>query len=247
MPDRMTRRGAALGAAIEEAARALAAESGAFTRRNLLYATRRATGSPVTREALDAFVGRPGKAARLPGLLPERTRWRPPRLTREWDAYFPQAVVVVDRPAIVDLFVATGAVATGRLAVVCIDGTPAPVIDWLKRGYRAGRRAPVLYVHDAATVVYPFAFEPLATLVRHATDRAFEYRNLGLLPLGSNARRFEDARLPAGEPIVELEALPPATLVRFVMGAVLRLLPPDPNMLPISRERERQRLLGASP
>ncbi len=100
--------------------------------------------------------------------------------------------------------------------MVCIDGTPRPVA-WLQRGFREGRRAPVLYLHDAATVVYPFAIEPLATLVRHQGDAPLAYRDLGLPPLGASARRFGApvSTLPTDELILELEAIPPATLLRY--------------------------------
>jgi hypothetical protein len=124
-------------------------------------------------------------------------------------------VLLVDRPAILDLFVASGAIANIRLAVVCTDGSPAPVIAWLRPGYRAGRRAPVLYLHDAATVIYPFNFEPLTTLIRYGRDEPLPYHDLGLSPLGCQARGFAET-LPPDELLFDLEAVPPAALVSHV-------------------------------
>lgn len=228
--------------AIDDSAAALRAEAPAFTRRNLLYAVRRALGSNVTEAELEVAL-RKRRLAKgpLPGLLPARCRWRPRSLTREWDAYFPKAVLMVDRPAILDLFVASGMIAVARLAVVCVDGSPSPVVAWLQRGFKAGRRVPLVYLHDSASVLYPFAVEPLATLIRSRGDEPLVYRDLGLPPRGANARRFDDPVLPADEPIVDLEALPPATLVRFGAVAALRLVPIDPQMLPLTHDIERRR------
>ena len=208
----------------------------AFTRRNLLFAVRRARGENIVEESFDAALCERLRRGPLPGLLPSPCRWIPRRLTREWDAYFPKAVLLVDRPAILDLFIASGAMPNARLAVICIDGSLAPVVEWLRRGYRAGRRAPVLYLHDAATVAYPFAFEPLATLVRHGSDEPLLYSDLGLPPMGVPARRFADESLPEGDVLFDLEAVPPATLVSHVMRRVLRAVPGDPNMLPLTRK-----------
>jgi len=225
--------------AIDDCARALRAEAPAFTRRNLLHAVRRTLGAPVTEAELDAALRKRLANGPLPGLLPARVRWRPRRLTREWDAYFPRAVLLVDRPAILDLFVACGAIAASRLAVVCLDGSPSTVVEWLRRGFEAGRRVPFVFLHDAASVVYPFTREPLATLVEHRGRVPLVYRDLGLPPLGASTRRFDDPGLPADERIFELEALPPATLVRFATLAAQRLVPIDPNMLPLARGIDR--------
>ena len=137
------------------------------------------------------------------------------------------AVLLVDRPAILALFLESGALAApDRLAVVCIDGTPASVVDWLKRAFAAGRRAPVLYVHDAATVIYPFTLEPLATLLSRKDAGSIAYTDLGLPPLGATAdvklRQLIDAfvhtildELHGTALFLELEALSPATLIRY--------------------------------
>jgi len=143
--------------------------------------------------------------------------------------------------------VASGMIATVRLAVVCVDGSPSPVVAWLQRGFKAGRRVPFVYLHDAATVLYPFTLEPLATLIRYRGEESLVYRDLGLPPLGANARRFDDPVLPADEPIYDLEALPPATLARFGALAALRLMPIDPNMLPLTHNIERPRPEHARP
>ena len=221
---------------IEPCARALRACCPAFTRRNLFHAVRRAAHREVPEEDFDEALRERQARGPLAGLLPERCAWRPRRLPREWDAYFPAAIVLVDRPSVLDLFVASGALAQHRLAVVALDGTPAPVVSWLKRGVAAGRRAPVVYLHDAATVVYPFAFEPLATLARLHRGR-IAFRDLGLPPLGRAAGAFAEGSLPPDETIVELEALPPSIVVRYGAREALRMVPGDPNMLPLARGR----------
>jgi hypothetical protein len=228
-----------LAEAIDDCARALREEAPAFTRRNLLFAVRRALGaqgtqaSPLTEPDFDVALRRRLARSPLPGLLPARCRWQSRRLPREWDAYFPAAVVLVDRPAILDLFVASGVIARSRLAVVCVDGTPSTVIAWLRRGFRAGRRAPVVYLHDAATVIYPFMVEPLSTLVRYRGDGPLAYRDLGLPPLGATVDLFDAATELGDTPILDLEALPPAALVRYAARSALRLIPGDPNMAPL--------------
>jgi len=233
--------------ALEDTARALHAESPAFTRKNLLYAVRRSLSASVSEGDFDVALRKRLAKGTLPGLLPARSRWRPRPLPREWDAYFPKVVLLVDRPAILDLFIASGAIATTRLAVVCLDGSPAPVVSWLERGFKAGRQVPFVYLHDAATIVYPFTLEPLASLVAHRGEEALVYRDLGLPPLGANARRFDDPSLPEGPLIFELEALPPATLVRFGALSAQRLIPLDFNMLPLTHDIERRRPEHARP
>jgi hypothetical protein len=210
---------------IDLSAESLRAELPAFTRRNLFHAAVRARGAAMTEAAFDAALRRRLSRGALPGLLPERCRWPPRRLGRGWDACLPKALLLVDRPAIVNLFAASGAVSFAELAVVCVDGTPAPVVAWLERAFQAGHRAPVLYLHDAATVVYPFTLEPFATLLRHRGDGPVVYRDLGLPPLGATGRRFRDPRLPSEELILDLEAIPPATLVRYCAEAARRLAP----------------------
>jgi hypothetical protein len=175
--------------------------------------------------------------------LPPPAPWPSRKLSAEWDAYFPAAIVVVDSPAVLDLFIASGVIPKARLAVIGLDGTPRNVVAWLKRGYRAGRRAPVVYLHDAATVVYPFLVEPLATCVKHLGGDPLVYRDLGLPPRGASPALFDDDAFRESEPIVELEAIPPMTLVRYASRAALGLIPPDPNMLPLTREAERRRWL----
>lgn len=131
----------------------------------------------------------------------------------------PEAVLLVDRPEVLALFVASGAAASGRLAVVSADGTPAPLIARLKKSFRAGLRPPVLYIHDATTILYPFAIEPIATLVRHRRGEPFVYVDLGLPPFGAPGRRFGDPALARDATVLELRAIPPAALVRYCVDA----------------------------
>ena len=204
---------------IDFAAAALRAESPVFTRRNLYFAVRRSQAGGVTELAFDATLRRVLSRGTVPGLLAEPSARRSPRLPKGWDAVAPRAVLLVDRPVVRDLLRATEAIAKAGVAVVCVDGTPSPVVAWLTRELDAGLRAPVLYLHDAATVLYPFTIEPLASLVRHRDGRPIVYRDLGLPPLGATARRFADPSLLGDEPILELEAIPPATLARYVEQA----------------------------
>src|SRR5580693_4447273 len=133
---------------IDVAAEALRAQAPAFTRQNLFFAVRRARGAAMTDAQLDTALRRRLARGPLPGLLPARAG-RPRRpFARAWGADFPRAVLLVDRPAILDLLAATGASASARIAAVCIDGTPAPLVAWLAQRFRAGQRAPVLFLHD---------------------------------------------------------------------------------------------------
>jgi hypothetical protein len=216
-------------------ARSLLVGSRAFTRGNLRHAVRRASPGDFSERGFELALRERLRRGPLRGLLPSPCLWRVRPLPPEWDAYFPRAILLVDRPAILDLFVASGALAATRLAIVCIDGRPGHVIAWLRRGLRAGRRAPVLYLHDAATVAYPFAFEPLATAVRHGGE-PLRFRDLGLLPTGVSSRRFRDPSLPAGEVVRDLEAVHPATLVAYAVRRALRVVPGDPNMSPLARK-----------
>jgi hypothetical protein len=212
----------------------------AFTRRNLFFAVRRAQGGGIEEKRFEASLRQRLRRGPIPGLLPSPCEWTSRRLTREWAAYFPKAVLLVDRPAVLDLFVASGVMPAARLALVCIDGSPASVVAWLRKGYRAGRRAPVLYLHDAATVAYPFAFEPLRSLVRYGHGGPLPYHDLGLPPLGAPARRFAAESSSDAELVLDLEAVPPAVLVSFVVRRAHRAVPGDPNMLPLARDRTDQ-------
>ena len=207
---------------LDVAAEALRASSAVFTRRNLFYRTTRMTrgrGEAMSEAAFEEALRERLSRGELPGLLPSPCCWRWPP-AREWDALFPDSILLVDRRAILDLFVASGVIASARLAVVCIDAAPAAIVDWLQRGARAGRRAPVMYLHDAGTVIYPFTFEPLATILENAGAEGLVYSDLGLPPLGCTPRRFGDETLPPDELIVDLEAIPPATLVRYAAATM---------------------------
>ena len=209
---------------IERCANALHADSPAFTRRNLFHAVCRAARRRVPESAFDRALHEREIEGPVVGLLPDRCAWDPRRLPREWDAYFPSAILLVDRRPILDLFVASGALAQHRLAVVALDGTPAPVVSWLKRGFGRGRKAAIAYLHDAATVVYPFGFEPLATLAKLRRG-PLAFRDLGLPPLGRAAGAFATASLPPEETILELEALPPSAVVGYAARETLRMMP----------------------
>lgn len=213
---------------IDASAEGLRAGAPAFTARNLRFAVRRALGAEVTDAKLDAALRRRLARGPLPGLLPVRRARASRKLPSAWDAAPPTAVLLVDRPAILDLFLAlAGHDVGGRgpslstMAVVCIDGTPKPVVAWLSQSCGAWLRAPVLYLHDAATVVYPFSLEPLATRMARQDEPPMVYRDLGLSPGGSAARRFGDPALPSDELILELEAIPPAALLRYVAKAAV--------------------------
>jgi hypothetical protein len=199
--------------AIDAAGVVLRADSPAFTRRNLFHAVRRAL--PRTTEVMfDAALTRRLRRSSLDGLIV-----RPPAVVTPSD---PRAVLVVDRPSIVHLFAACGA---GELDVVCLDGTPAATVSRLRRAFERGARAVALFAHDAATVVYPFSFEPLASLVA-ANEGAVAYVDLGLPPLGAAPRRFGCDAL-GDEMIFELEALPPMALVSHCVEASRALDPGD--------------------
>ena len=229
--------------AIDAAAQTLREDGLGFTERNLLYAVRRAEGDRTTEQKFRTSLRRRLARGPLPGLLPSSDSRSMRKLARglaeEWDARPPAAVLLVDRPAIVGTFMASGVSGSQRLAVVCIDGSPAPVVAALKRGLRAGHRAPVLYIHDAGTVIYPFSVEPLATILERSDPLA--YADLGLAPLGTTARRFGDPKLPPGELLFDLEAIPPAALVRYCSEAARRLVPTASARLTESGDRRRAR------
>jgi hypothetical protein len=204
-------------ARIEAAADVLTRDAPVFTKRNLCFAVARAAGGALDEKSFERAL-RQGRA--LEGLLTSRTGARARRANVD---AFPEAVLLVDRREVLELFEAMAratALTTPNLAVACIDGRPAPLVARLARGFEEGLRAPVFYLHDAATVIYPFAVEPLATLVRHRKDKPMAYRDLGLAPLGASARRFGDPTLPTAEPLLELEAIPPASLARYVARCI---------------------------
>lgn len=230
---------------IETAAADLRVDSRAFTSRNLFHAVRRAglrLGKPCAGD-FESFRAGPLaarlRAGALAGLLPDSPRLdRRARLPREWDAYFPACILVVDRAELVPLFVASGVVVQARMAVVTLDGRPAHVAGWLRRGLRAGHRAPVGYLHEATTVVYPFASELLATWARLRGPREeLAFRDLGLPPQGLSPDRLG---LDRG-PVLELEEPPPHALIAYAARATLALLAPDPMLFPLTPRRPRER------
>jgi hypothetical protein len=231
-------------ALLDEIASNLRATSRAFTRKNLFHALRRAAGADG--RSFTEFCEGP-LAARLrrgplPGLLPPPAPSPARRVPREWDAYFPAAILLVDRPEIVDLFAASGALVQARVAPVALNGEPAHVVRWLCRGLARGHRAPIAYLHDAATIVYPFTYEPLATLVRVSRDEPLPYADLGLPRAGLPAKAFPfTAEIPPDERIVELEQLPPAALVAFAARRALALVPPDPRLAPLQPMEKNRR------
>jgi hypothetical protein len=218
---------------LDRAAAELASSSRRYTEKNLFYAWRRRTGETIDFDGFtEGLLARRLAHGPLPGLLPPSVPWHDARVPRECDAYFPKAVLLVDRPAILDLFVASGVLVTARLAVVCIDGSPSHVVAWLARGFRAGRRAPVAYLHDAATTVYPFVLEPLAS----TSNSGIAYCDLGLPPRGVAAASLPFANVvPPSEVVVELEALPPGALIAYATRKALAMIPGDPLMAPLAR------------
>jgi len=225
-------------ALVESLAAELRATSRAFTGGNVYHALMRARPELGPRwsqqrfeRALERLVDRRPIAGLLPMRAAARTgRW--PVAPREWDAYFPAAILVVDRPAIVDLFAASGVIVQSRIAVICVDGTPRHVVRWLQRAVRRGHRAPVGYLHDQDTVLYPFLFEPLATLIERSRRAPVAYRDLGIGP----GRRLRDPLGYAGGRAAKarrLEEVPPSCLVAYAVQEVLRMAPGDPMLAPI--------------
>ncbi len=234
--------------AIDSAAAALRCESRAFTRRNLFHAVRRVActqGQPPPTDFDEFCAGALAtrlRAGPVAGLLPLPTTASRRRVPSEWEAYFPAAILLVDRVALVSLIAASGALVQSRVAPIALDGTPAHVVGWLRRGFLAGQRAPIAYLHDAATVVYPFVHEPLATLIAETHGDPLPYRDLGLPPDGLLAGSFPFASaLIPDEPIVELEQLPPAALVAYAVRGALALVPPDPLLAPLSGRKRSKR------
>ncbi len=234
------------GPTLDEAASDLRATSRAFTRANLYHAVLRRHPELRPRWSLERFC----EAALAPrlrrepieGLLPERAPGEARRgaARREWTrvkpkermAYFPAAILVVDRPAIVDLFVASGVLAQASVAVVSADGEPAAVVAWLCDGARKGHRAPVGYLHDAGTSLYPFLLEPLATLVRVRRGEGLAYRDLGIGP-GQPLRDPLGLACPYDAAAVQLEEIPPCSLVAYAVKEVWGMIPPDSMLLPM--------------
>jgi hypothetical protein len=206
-------------AVIDEAAEALSEGAPVFTKRNLFFAARRLRGSTMTEARFRAELTRHLVTRRVPGLLPDTGG---AQARRKSGVLFPEVVLLVDRPELVRLLVALS-IGDSGVAVIAVDGTPASLVDTLKAGFRKGRRAGVLYLHDATTVVYPFVLEPLATLMQRQRTRPVPYVDLGLPPLGAPGRRFGDPTLDGGEPIVDLEEIPPAALLRYCVEAARRL------------------------
>jgi hypothetical protein len=208
---------------IEASAAALRMQASVFTQQNLYFAVRRSHGGAIDEEAFDAALRARLARGPMPGLLPAPLRARSRTLVHPRNDETANVVLLVDRAAILDLLAAMAADGSHALtgtAVVCIDGSPAPLVARLVQRFRGGWSLPVLYLHDAATVVYPFAIEPLATLVSQQGERSIVYRDLGLPPLGASARRFRDPALSPDEPILHLEEIPPLALARYCAKAI---------------------------
>lgn len=232
---------------LEKAAAALRACSRAYTRRNLHHAWLRL--SPDADRSFAAFeegvLARRLARGPLDGLLARAVRWDGRRLGREWDAYFPRSILLVDSPDVLGLFIASGVITTARMSVVCIDGSPGNVVDWLRRGFRAGHRAPIGYLHDSATAFYPFAIEPLASIVLATRNEPIDYVDLGLPFGGALARRFPLVREAwTGElsgarksaRVTELEELPPCALLAYATRRLMARVAGDPMMAPLVRK-----------
>jgi hypothetical protein len=166
---------------------------------------------------------------------------RPVRREREWAAYFPAAILMVDRPELVDVFAASGVLVQARMAVVCVDGTPRPVMRWLIGGLGRGWRAPIGYLHDSATILYPFVLEPLRSCLDVLRpDESLVFRDLGLpregldpgeLPFATRLRRR----------IHRLSEPPPAAMIAWATRQLMATVPRDPWLEPL-RPREKRRL-----
>ncbi len=207
---------------IDIAAASLRATLPVFTRGNLYHRT------GVTRAAFDAALARRRARGRIEGLLSGRARTTPRMSAAEQRAYFPAAILLVATARrsrdIVDLFAASGALIQARVAVVDAGGHPRDVVRWLVTAARAGHTAPVGYLHDASTVLYPFFFEPLATLA--AKDEKLRFRDLGFRPPSGFRDRYTKKR------VHELEAATPAALVSYAVRSVLEMLEPDLMLAP---------------
>jgi hypothetical protein len=153
------------------------------------------------------------------------------RLPAEWRAYFPAAILLVDRPELVEIFAASGVLVQARIAVVCIDGSPSRVVDWLRSGWRAGHRAPVGYLHNAKTVVYPYLFEPLATFLA-VSPGDLVYRDLGIRP---GAGLWDPLGLASAyaRQATELDEVPPCSLIAYAATRLLAMIGTDPMLAPL--------------
>jgi hypothetical protein len=224
---------------IDLAAAELRVDSAAFTQRGLYHAVQRrraAAGDtrPVTFTAFsEGPLARRLRWAPIPGLLQGSSlRGRSRRLPAEWRAYFPAAILLVDRPEIVELFAASGALVQARIAVVCIDGSPSTVINWLRSGLRAGHRAPVGYLHDARTVVYPYLFEPLATFLA-MPSKDLVYKDLGIRP-GLGLWDPLGIANSYSRQATELDEMPPCSLVAYAATELLAMVVADPLLAPLN-------------
>lgn len=224
-------------ASIDRAADELRASSRAFTAGNLFHAVLRASpllfsGMTRARFAEGPLAERLGDGP-IPGLLAASPARLPADMAAdEWAAYFPAAILLVDRAEIVDLLAASGLLVQARVAIVALDGSPANIVSWLARGARKGRRAPVGYLHDARSIAYPFVCEPVASLVRAAGRRSIAYKDLGIShegglpdPLGIALSYSKKAR--------ELEEVPPASLAAYAARELSAMSPPDMMLAPI--------------
>jgi hypothetical protein len=213
-------------ATIDVAATTLRETLPVFTRGNLFHATARVAKRSLLRPDFDAALARRLAHEPLDGLLhapsPRRSHALSPREQR---AYFPAGILLVDRSDVVDLFAASGALVQARVAVVDVDGHPREVVRWLVAAARAGHGAPIGYVHDASTVLYPFFAEPLATLTARARDLAF--RDLGF-PRAGFVDPYSRAR------VYELEAASPSALVAYALREILGMLDRDAMLAPIA-------------
>lgn len=225
---------------IDRAAARLRARNRAFSRRNLYHAVRRLDGAaPASFQRFaDGALAERLRAGPVEGLLPAPAPPSRAPLPRELDAYFPAAVLMVDRREILDLVVASGVIVHARLAVVCADGSPAPVVAWIRRGLRAGYRAPFGYLHDAATVLYPFSLEPFATLFRVLDREPAPVIDLGLGPDGVTRRALGER---GDERVFELEAVEPAALISWAVRKLLALQPRDSWLEPLQPARRSRR------
>lgn len=144
---------------------------------------------------------------------------------REARAYFPAGILLVDRPELVEVFAASGALVQARIAVVDIHGHPRHVVRWLIDGARNGHRAPVGYLHSPTTVVYPFSFEPLASLANSPAPLVF--RDLGIHAGGAVRDPFTQRR------VTSLDAMSPAALVAYATRGVLAMARGDAMLAPL--------------
>ena len=157
-------------------------------------------GPPARRRArrpagFDAFAAGPlagasARGRRRPAAAARRGR-AARRLPREWDAYFPGGDPAGRSPrACVDLFVASGVLVQARLAVVCVDGTPA---HGRARGCGAGcapataRRSATCTTRRRCSIRSPSSRSRTLVGVLGAASRS-PFVDLGLPPGGLRAR-----------------------------------------------------------